>query len=380
MGRLRGPAGPAAVLALQRLAGNAAVAGAVRPATVQRCGGEVHPGCSCAEEKKKPQEFMQAQPLAVQRDKIDFRQLTWSDFKGPKPAKFPAATASGIRPTAKLKQATDVTDTGTDCTPPKAKQKVTEFTVKISVGPTMFDGVKAFFSQEESGADPDAKKGFTAVTAKAVKSCQQGFDKQLAEFKAQAAKDCQHQVGACEAAFKSGSTSFDLTVGGTTVTARSAKDCSTSLVTSCKAAQLAGFAPGAFTFGQPDVGSATAADKTDCGTTFKASVLRIEKAESERLLHHEQVHFNVTNSIATKLQADLRSAVAGMTVQVTECGKAKAVASAAKAFAALGAAATLQKMVSDARKELATTQKNYDTTTNHGLIQMEQDKWNKKFP
>lgn len=36
------------VLALQRAAGNRAVAGALSP--VQRCGGEVHPGCSSAEE------------------------------------------------------------------------------------------------------------------------------------------------------------------------------------------------------------------------------------------------------------------------------------------------------------------------------------------
>ncbi len=56
------PARPAAVLgpadvrrhplaALQRAAGNQAVAGLI--STVQRCGGEVHPGCSCAEEDQR---------------------------------------------------------------------------------------------------------------------------------------------------------------------------------------------------------------------------------------------------------------------------------------------------------------------------------------
>ncbi|MEV0675003.1 hypothetical protein AB0I60_00630 [Actinosynnema sp. NPDC050436] len=38
--------------ALQRAAGNRAVSGLVQ--TVQRCGGEVHPGCSCAEEANRP--------------------------------------------------------------------------------------------------------------------------------------------------------------------------------------------------------------------------------------------------------------------------------------------------------------------------------------
>ena len=38
-----------AVLGLQRSIGNAAVAQLLRPRMVQRCGGTVHPGCSCAE-------------------------------------------------------------------------------------------------------------------------------------------------------------------------------------------------------------------------------------------------------------------------------------------------------------------------------------------
>jgi hypothetical protein len=368
---------PRAILALQRLAGNAAVVSAVTKEIVQRCGGEVHPGCPCAEEK--PQEFMAAQRLVVQRDNIDFRPLTWADFKGKPSGGFPATTSSGIRKLPKLKQAKDITDTGTDCTPPKAKQHKTEFTVKISVDPAMFDNVKAFFSQEKSGAEPDVKKGLVTATNKEVGKCQRNFDKELAAFKAQAAKDCQDLGKQCKEAFKSGNTSFTMTVGSTAVVANSAKDCAKSFPTDCRAAELAGFTPGSFTFTHLG-GSATAAARADCAASFKASVDGINKAESVRLLNHEQVHFNITNSIATKLQADLRAAAATMNVQKTECGKAKALSSAAAAFTALNPTATLTKLFTDAQKELGSKQGDYDTSTNHGLIQKEQDKWNKNFP
>jgi hypothetical protein len=374
----RGPKDMRAILALQRLAGNAAVVSAVTPKIVQRCGGEVHPGCSCAEEK--PQEFRHAQRLVVQRADIDFRPLTWADFKGSPSSGFPATTRSDIRKLPNLKQAKEIVDTGTDCTPPKAKQRKTEFTVKISVDPAMFDNVKAFFSQEQSGAEPDLKKGLVAATARQVTKCQREFDRQLAEFKTQAAADCKTLAGQCKQAFKSGSTSFTMTVGATAVTATSAKDCAKSFVTDCKAAELAGFTPGSFTFTHTAGGSATAATRADCVTSFKASVDTIDKAESARLLNHEQVHFNVTNSIATKLQADLRAAAATMSVEMTECGKAKALASAATAFAALNPATRLTELFNDARKDLKTKQKDYDDSTNHGLIQKEQDKWNKNFP
>lgn len=359
-----------AVQALQRLAGNAAVAEALK---VQRCGNERHPGCPCAEETTP-------QPnLPIQRAKIDFRPLTWVDFKGRKPAKFPAETASGIHKLSEVKQAKKVDDKGTPCTPPKAKKPTTEFTARISVDPTMFDNVKAYMSQEQSGADPDLAKDLAGATTKAVTACNAGFDKQLKEFTAEAGKQCKEQVDPCKQAFASGSTSFELTIGSTKVTATSKKDCSATLVTDCKTASQATFKPGKHTFTHPG-GSASAASKAACSASFKTEVAKIHKTEAGRLLHHEQVHFNVTNDVATKLQKKLRDTAATLTADVTACGKAAAVAEATKAFNALDAGTKLQDIVKEAQKDLKTQQSAYDIQTDHGLIQAEQDKWNAKFP
>jgi len=359
-----------AVRALQRLAGNAAVAEALK---VQRCGKETHPGCPCAEEVA-PQAN-----LPIQRAKIDFRPLTWADFKGRKPAKFPAETASGIHKLPKVKQAKTVDDKGTSCTPPKAKKPTTEFTVRITVDPSMFDNVKAYMSQEESGADPDLAKDLAGATTKAVTACQAGFDKQLKEFTAEAGKQCKQQVAPCKQAFANGSTSFELTIGSAKVTATSKKDCSTTLVTDCKTASQATFKPGKHTFKHPG-GSASAASKAACSAGFKTDVTKIHKTEAGRLLHHEQVHFNVTHDIATKLNKKLRDTAATLKVDVTACGKAAAIAEATKAFNALAAGTKLQEIVKEAKKDLKTQQSAYDIQTNHGLIQTEQDKWNAKFP
>src|SRR5947207_7321721 len=54
--------------ALQRAAGNQAVAGLI--STVQRCGGEVHPGCSCAEEAEEAED----RPAATARTRLVVRQ------------------------------------------------------------------------------------------------------------------------------------------------------------------------------------------------------------------------------------------------------------------------------------------------------------------
>ncbi|MGH3943151.1 MAG: hypothetical protein ACRDTG_31915 [Pseudonocardiaceae bacterium] len=359
-----------AVRALQRLAGNAAVAEALK---VQRCGGETHAGCPCAEETTPQGD------LPIQRAKIDFRPLTWGDFKGRKPAKFPAETASGIHKLPKVKQAKKVEDKGTPCTPSKAKKPTTEFSVRISVDPTMFDNIKAYMSQEESGADRDLAKDLAGATTKAVTACNAGFDKQLKEFTAEAGKQCKEQVAPCKQAFASGSTSFELTIGSTKVTATSKKDCSSSLVTDCKTASQATFKPGKHTFTHPG-GSAEAAGKAACSAGFKTEVTKIHKAEAGRLLHHEQVHFNVTNDIATKLQKKLRDTAATLDIEVFECGKAAALAEATRTFNALDAGTKLQEIVKEAQKDLKTQQSTYDTQTNHGLIQTEQDKWNAKFP
>jgi hypothetical protein len=252
--------------------------------------------------------------------------------------------------------------------------------VTVAVDPAMFDSVTAFFSQEKSGAEADLRTDFAGSTARTVEACRSHFARQLAEFTAQAAKECGRQQAPCTQAFTSGQTSFELTIGGTTVRATSAKDCAKALVPGCRAASLATFTPGQFAWSRGAGGDASAATAAACPAGFQARVAALNKAESARLLHHEQVHFNVTNDIAVRLRKELRDTAATLSVTAFRCGKAATVAAAVESFASLGATQRLRRMWDEAHAKLETTQSSYDTQTNHGLVQKEQDKWSARFP
>lgn len=364
------------ILRLQRAAGNAAVARVV----LQRCGGEVHEGCACA----VPPESMGV----VQRAKIDHGTLTWADFKGAKPAKFPAATYSGMKPVPKKLTAAMVADTsGPDCT--AGKKTLTETTVKATVDGTTFDAVKSYMDQAKSGADPDYKKGLPKETAKEVKACNKAHAKQSKETSAEAVTDCKEHIAPCKQAFADGETSFSVSAGKETIEVTKKKDCSTkALVNPCRDGVVADTTPGAyeleFTNGDvatacPSVapaalGTATAATKADCDGSFKEKVAAMNNTESARLLAHEQVHFDLTEKAAVKLRADLGTAAAPLSAEGAGCGEKAATGKAKTAFAALDRS-TLDTAWQDAETERTETQKRYDDETCHGLDQTAQDAW-----
>jgi hypothetical protein len=370
---------PRDVTALQRGAGNAAIARLLASgAAAQRC---AHPGCACGEADGKE--------IAVQRAKIDFGSLTWADFTGSPPAKFPAATYSGMHPLpSPLKQQKKETDTGTPCTLGTAASS--EFEAERSLDPTALDGVKAYMWQEKSGVKADYKVGLKAATARVVKSCTKHFDNQVKEIAKDATKECKSHVAECQQAFADGQDSWELTLGDETVTVTDAARCKKGMVTECKAAFVAATDPAAYEFSTgvkpskacPSVaeavtGTATANVRADCDGQFKTDVAALHAAESDRLLAHEQLHFGITHKFATDLHEELAGAASSATE--TACGQAKAAAKAKAAFAKLKVDTTFAKTWKKAEKKRAKEQKAYDKATCHGLDFVAQEDWAGKF-
>ena len=346
------------------------------------CGG-AKGGCGDVEEPE-------AQRLVAQRAKIDHRAVTWDDFTGGSPGTYPAVTASGIvSPPATPKLAKEQTDTEVGC----GKGKQTTWDATTAVDGEAFAAVKGYMDQGASGATKAYKEGTIGVAA-ALKECKKSFKDQDPGIAKDAATATTEQVTACKAAFKDGQTEYALDFSGTEVKATKASQCATSFAKEVKKQTIAGSTYGSFsyTYGSGDTpkgcnpftpsvtGSATASEKGDCDGTFKDEVTGFAGEESQRLLAHEQVHFNISEAKAQQLKTDLESGVGAMTASGSGCGKAAARKAADADFAKLKAADEVKKLVAAAKKDLADTQKSYDGETCHGLDQTNQDTWTGNFP
>lgn len=383
-----GPLHPASLMNLQRLAGNSAVSGLVSAekskVSVQRCGDETHPGCPCAESlpasgpKLSLKVEQTAEPPApadlipVQREKIDYRELTWSDFKGKAPKRLTAVTFSDIHKIPKKVTASKSEDAGSTCS--VGKKTKPEFKATIWVDSTALDGVKAYMDQKKSGANADYKSGLAGRTAKTVKACTKHFTDQEAVVRKQASPICAAQVAPCQKAFKDGIDPYTFTLDERSVTITEAKNCAKKLPAECKEAFLSQVVWGSFSSG--DI---TAETRASCSADFKTAVAGTDQLESQRLLRHEQRHFDITNSKAIALSTELRDAAQMLQVEETGCGEKEALAKAKKAFNGLEASKNLQGLWDKARSELAITQTSYDDQTNHGIKAEQQKEWDEKF-
>jgi uncharacterized protein DUF4157 len=386
---------------------------------------------------------LQTAPLSVvQRDKIDYKQLTWDDFKGPLPKKpkHEAVTASDFHdPLLKdLAPATfSAEDTGEEC---KAGKKAsTNFKASVGIDPTKIE-VKPYMFQEESWkkawtTEEEARKErckadlvkkceakFKAEFKKikkelpgSVKECQTHFGEKLKGFK----EDCTKFVKQCQDTFDRGEDPpFEIHFDdGGVISANSRKECSSVLPTKCTEHQMKGVDFTVESEAEVKEGEekkeAKAATKEECKTGFakslealrragvkvpielageKTEVAKIEdcstsfldtcattlmEASSKELLKHEQGHFDITNAIATKTQAAMRTLAEGFDKEVTACGEAAAIKKAKEA--AKNQIKKLEARYKAGRKELSALQKQYDSDTNHGKKEEEQSAWEEKI-
>ena len=309
----------------------------------------------------------------VQRANISYRQVTWDDFKGsvPSGSTFSAETSSGFD-TPKWQAKVEDADTKEACE--VGKKKSTKHTTKLSIDPTVFDAIQATMSQEKSWVLPKYKnpdKHCPTVTTQ----CEAGIDKQATE----AAKLCKQEIKPCQDVFDQGSTRYKNTVDGTEIVANSREECSAKLVSDCEKIlaknQL-------FDVKEKCDGAVVvkATTKADCSSKkFKDDCLKYYKDWSARLLKHEQGHFDISNVMAGKARADLKTMSAKFTATATECGEKAAKKEAFKKFNALNPATDISKRGQDWIDLKNKAEKDYDDQTNHGCKLPEQATWEKNI-
>ena len=305
----------------------------------------------------------------LQRSKISHRALTWADFKATPDmgSSWAALTASGF-PVPGFTPKKDAVDTKKACT--IGKKSTTEFAATVKVDPSVYDGVAAVMTQEESWVKPRYKDDGKAWCGEQATDCEKNFD----QIAAQGKKDCKQNADNCAQAFKEGNTSYTLTVGSKKITATSAGECASKLQPECETAQIAGAS--AHTLDDSSgVTFASASTKADCRKTFLDNCKVHEAPESARLLKHEQGHFDISKVMADKARPSLKAKAATFTATETRCGKVEATNAAIASFNALNAPTVLDKLGSDWRDSEKKAQSDYDDQTAHGMKKPEQAAW-----
>jgi hypothetical protein len=354
--------------------------------------------------------------LLIQRAKIDHRTLTWDDFQKPAPknATFDAETVSDFADPALDKvipQNLKAVDTGDKCK--VGGKDSTKFKVDITIDPDQIE-VKSFMSQDDSWHKAwatDEKAQRAKCVAEFAPLCEKIFDDAFKQAKVDRAKEeaacrkdfddakkevdeqCKKKEADCKAAFKAG----DPFEG-----ADSAKECTTVVLKDCKTEGMKGH-----TYSN---GDATATSRSECAKPFGDDFEKAQKdaataevtmggasttvnsredcrkdefldscvkdlipAGSAKLLAHEQNHFDLTDALATKAQADLRALVGTFPKEVVDCGEDAAKAKAKKTLA--DELKQLNKIFKDAKKEMGKLQSKYDSETQHGSIAEKQAEW-----
>jgi hypothetical protein len=125
------------------------------------------------------------------------------------------------------------------------------------------------------------------------------------------------------------------------------------------------------------LGSARATSKADCSRRFRTACLSDRKKESDRLLAHEQWHFEITKVMSDKARTSFKAAAAAMNFTSRECGPKAAMDK-------------LENDVDQPRKDLIaqggawvtlknTVQDEYDLKTTHGTNTAKQQEWEGKI-
>lgn len=328
--------------------------------------------------------------LFIQRDEIDYRQLTWDDFKGAPGAAFDAETDSNIRypDLTQIKPLVNTVATEKDCTRKvdgtDTKDKEHQATVGLDSS-----GIKAtaFMSQEKSWVKPLFKdaaemKKFCdneKFTKDEIANCK----KTIKDATANRDTQCKTVNDACMNAVNNKQTAT-IKIGGQDYTASTKDECDT-MNEACRTS-----------FGKSIVyntGKGTGiTTEAGCATTLTAECIDRRKAAADALLSHEQGHFDITNVIAKRLESDIKTMVDGYAKKtVTGCGKDDATQKANE-IVTKEVTPKIQDMVKAAQQKvdevkgyikdkkkvkgtLRDTQDKYDSETTHGQKEAEQAQW-----
>ena len=307
----------------------------------------------------------------VQRASIPYRQVTWDDFKGAVPADpvWAAETSSGfVFPAWNAK--VDITDTKVECE--VKKQKSTKHTAKASIDPSVFDAVKATMDQDKSWVQSKYKKPEDYCKKDVVTNCEAEIKKQTDAAKS----TCDQDLVPCQEAFDNGKTRYSIEVGGKSIEATSKDECSSKLIPECVQAVSKNIFYELKDAAKKSVVKVTT--KAECSTDkFKEDCTKHYTNLSAQLLKHEQGHFDISNVMAGKAQADLKTKSASFTATATECGKVQANNEAIKQFKALDPSTKINERGQAWLDLKDKAHKDYDDKTDHGLKPTEQAAWEK---
>lgn len=334
------------------------------------------------------------QPMTIQRAEIDYRQLTWADFKGtpPKDISYDAETFSDIRYPDLSTIKPQITNKATeqDCTRKggagETKDKQYEAKIRMDSG-----GIKAsaFMSQEKSWVkplykDPSEMKRFCTAdqtTQTEIANCKSAIRTTTS------ARDtnCKTVSDGCADAVKNNQT-FTVDIGDEHFEAATKDECK-KIVSKC--GEIFGKAI-TYTSGKRN----NITTESACTTQLTKECLQTRQKAADDLLSHEQGHFDITNILTKKLEVDIKTLVDSFAEKtVSVCGKDEAMKQA-KDIAAKEVGPKIQDKIKDAQQKvdeikgyhdaaqnidvegnLRSTQGLYDTETTHGSDEAEQAQW-----
>lgn len=250
----------------------------------------------------------------VQRAIIPYGKIQWTDFLGKPPEKL-GKEGAGIASGFDIYYPSTSPDTAVK---QKKKCKIgkradTEHQASITSSYPEVDKITAYMDQDKSWVIDRIKTKGVAFCAGEVTNCEKNFDKDVKDDKA----FCNSAKTNCEQSFKGGSKDpYTATLGKQKVVAYAKNQCGFSFYEDC--IRIAG------TQHQHNVGVGQALVKKDCKTTALKSCIADEANESDRLLRHEQGHFDITKVIADRARQDLKDKAAAFVTKKIVCGKAEA--------------------------------------------------------
>lgn len=314
---------------------------------------------------------------SIQRKEIDYKTISWDDFKGPLPKQpqYDALTTSDIHDpkTADIKPKEPVI-TSTDAKCEGGGDKT--YNAKIEYDTSKIE-VKSFMDQDLSWkrawtTEADAQE--TKCKNEFVTKCKTSFT----SGETQAKKDADQDVKDCEKAASELKENQYLTYEceGKEVQVKKG-ECASKMKTCFEKQRIKNLTYEA----DNNAGDKfTVHSKAECDTKLlEACKKTLVPGMSRALLKHEQGHFDITNEVAKQIQKDLGSKADSLATEAEACSEEEAKTKAQKALADKKPAEEFEKIWTAGKKKLKDTQKAYDDETAHSTKVAEQGAWNEKI-
>jgi hypothetical protein len=296
----------------------------------------------------------------LRRAPVDYRALTWQDFQGT--AKETDPESAGILSRFEFPSFTSVSDTtNTKRKCGRGRDAPTDFKVTKELDPAQADNIKAVMDPAASWLKLRFKDDGTKECTKQADQCKRDFDSSAASV----AASCETMVKGCEDSFKTSKGERAFRIGDKRLILRTPEQCRPMLVDPCRKDLLKDAAT--------RQGTRVARTKDDCTKGFFTQCKADEKVQKDRLLEHEQGHFDITNELAKRVRPEAKAKAATVKVAATKCGEALAAQAATEAYDRLYAEFKDLLDAWTATKERAQT--DYDTQTGHGVNMAQQKSW-----